>query len=190
MTESSAARMGGPPLEQRLNDLLLGRADVSIAAAESCTGGKIAHRITTVPGSSEYFLGSLVTYANAAKVDLLGVPAEVIASVGAVSEECARAMADGARRAYGATIAVATTGIAGPGGATERKPVGLVYIALADPNATVVEEHRFAGDRLSVIDAATERGLELLVLAAERRLSDLFRQAALSGTTQPSGAEG
>lgn len=162
------ARDLGTLPELRLNALLLGRTDVPIAAAESCTGGKIAHRITTIPGCSDYFLGSLVTYSNSAKIALLGVPPEVIESVGAVSEECARAMAEGARRAFGATVAVSTTGIAGPAGATARKPVGLVYIGLADPTSTIVEEHRFSGDRLSVIDAATERALAILVAAVER----------------------
>ena len=181
MTSPAGSQTAAPSLEQQLNDLLLGRTDVPVAAAESCTGGMIGHRITTIPGCSDYFLGSLVTYANSAKMSLLGVPAEVLASVGAVSEECARAMAEGARRAYGATIAVSTTGIAGPTGATARKPVGLVYIALADPSTTVVEEHRFTGDRLTVIDAATERALELLVAAVERQLSELSSQAQPSG---------
>jgi PncC family amidohydrolase len=160
---------GSAPLEQRLFDLLVGR-DVTVAAAESCTGGNIGHRITLIPGCSEYFVGSLVTYSNAAKIELLGVPPDVIESVGAVSEECARAMAGGARKAYHAVLAVSTTGIAGPGGATDRKPVGLVYIGVSSPAGTNVERHVFPGDRLAVIDAATERALELLVDAAEHYL--------------------
>jgi PncC family amidohydrolase len=158
-----------PRLEQRLNALLVGRTGPLVAAAESCTGGEVAHRITSVAGSSDYFLGSLVAYANSAKIDLLGVPAEVIESVGAVSRECAKAMAEGARRAFGAEIAVSTTGIAGPGGATARKPVGLVYLGLAGPDGTHVEEHILPGDRKSVVDAAAERALELLVTAVEHR---------------------
>lgn len=160
-------------MERRLNALLAGRSGVTVAAAESCTGGEVAHRITSVAGSSDYFLGSLVTYANSAKIDLLGVPAAVIESVGAVSEECARAMAEGARRAFGAKIAVSTTGIAGPGGATARKPVGLVYIGLSDPTGTFVERHQFSGDRAAVIDAAAQRALELLVMAAERAVASV-----------------
>jgi PncC family amidohydrolase len=156
-------------LEQRLFDLLAGR-NITVAAAESCTGGNIGHLITTIPGCSDYFLGSLVTYSNAAKIDLLGVPERVIESVGAVSEECARAMAEGARRVYHASLSVSTTGIAGPGGATDRKPVGLVYIGVATQSGTVVERHVFPGDRLAVIDAATERALEVLVGAAEQLL--------------------
>ena len=173
MTDSAAKprQRIGPSLELRLNQLLAGRSELSVASAESCTGGEIAHRITSVAGSSAYFLGSLVTYSNAAKIQLLGVPAEVIDSVGAVSEECARAMADGARRAFHADLAVSTTGIAGPGGATARKPVGLVYIGLAGPTSTAVERHVFGGDRTAVIDAAAERALELLVSAAEDLMS-------------------
>src|SRR4029079_11423879 len=116
------------------------------ATAESCTGGMVAQRITSIAGSSDYFLGGIVSYSNAAKQDLLGVPASVLQSVGAVSEECARAMADGARRAFHAKLAVSTTGIAGPGGASERKPVGLVYLAVAGPDGTSCEEHHFGGD--------------------------------------------
>jgi PncC family amidohydrolase len=158
-----------PSLEQRLNALLVGRTGPMIAAAESCTGGEVAHRITSVAGSSDYFLGSLVAYANSAKIDLLGVPAEVIESVGAVSPESARAMAEGARRVFGAEIAISTTGIAGPGGATVRKPVGLVYLGLAAPDGIIVEKHNFPGDRTAVVDAAAERALELLVAAVEHR---------------------
>lgn len=159
------------PPERRLNDLLAGHSDVRIAAAESCTGGAVAKRITSVAGSSDYFQGSLVTYANSAKIDLLGVPAEVIESVGAVSEACARAMAEGARRAYRADIAVSTTGIAGPGGATARKPVGLVYIGLAAPDGSSVEELHVAGDRAAVIEATAQRALETLLAAVERHLA-------------------
>lgn len=166
----------------------MGRTDVSIASAESCTGGKIAHRITTISGCSDYFLGGLVTYSNEAKERLLGVPDAVLTSVGAVSEACAHAMAEGARRAFGATIAVSTTGIAGPGGATARKPVGLVYIGLADADSSVVEEHRFAGDRLQVIDAATERALELLVAAVESRIIDQSDRAHTFTSTGGSAA--
>ena len=96
---------------------------------------------------------------------------EILRAKGAVSEECARAMAEGARRALGAEVAVATTGIAGPGGATARKPVGLAYVALAGGEATRVEEHRFSGDRQAVMEAATERALELLVDGVERALA-------------------
>ena len=158
-------------LEARLNELLVEGSPLTLATAESCTGGKVAYRITSQAGSSNYFLGSIVSYANSAKQSLLGVPAGVLETRGAVSTECAAAMAEGARRVFGADLAVATTGIAGPGGATARKPVGLVFLALAGPAGTTVEEHHFQGDRTEVIDAATERALELLVTGVVEALA-------------------
>jgi len=157
-------------LEVALNRLLTADLHVTIATAESCTGGLVAHRITSVAGSSVYFLGGVVAYANAAKTRLLGVPAEIIATRGAVSAECAVAMAEGARRVFGADIAVATTGIAGPTGGTTRKPVGLVYLAYAAPTGSGWEEHHFPGDRRAVIHAASEAALRLLMEQAHRAL--------------------
>ena len=110
---------------------LLEEKGKTIAVAESCTGGLIAEKLTNVPGSSAYFLGGIVAYANSAKQGLLGVPEALLAEHGAVSEPVARAMAQGARERFGADIGVATTGISGPGGGSEDKPVGLVYLALA-----------------------------------------------------------
>lgn len=135
----------------------------TIAVAESCTGGNVARRITRMGGSSAYFIGGVVAYANDAKRRVLGVPEDILANPGAVSEPCARAMAEGVRELLGTDLAVSTTGIAGPDGGTARKPVGLVYIALAHAGDTVVEEHHFAGDREAVIGAATERALTLLL---------------------------
>jgi PncC family amidohydrolase len=155
------------PLEMRLHQLLGDNGRVTVAAAESCTGGKVAHRITSISGSSVYFLGSIVSYANSAKMALLGVSEEILETRGAVSEECARAMAAGARQSFGADVAVSTTGIAGPGGATERKPVGLVYLATAGPSGIVTRECHFDGNRAAVIDAATETALEMLVAEVE-----------------------
>ena len=157
--------------EGRLNALLAESPRFTVAAAESCSGGEVAHRITAIAGSSAYFLGSIVAYADGAKRTLLGVPQDVLDTRGAVSAECARAMAEGARRAFGADLSVATTGIAGPGGATTRKPVGLVYIALAGPSRTVCDEHHFAGDRAAVVDAAAEAALWLLVRGVEAELA-------------------
>jgi len=159
------------PLEVRLHALLGLDVGVTVAAAESCTGGNVAHRITTVAGSSVYFLGSIVSYANSAKMSLLGVSEEILETKGAVSEECARAMVEGVRRAFGADVAVATTGIAGPGGGTARKPVGLVYIASTGPSGVICREYHFSGDRLAVIDAATEAALEMLLVEAERAVA-------------------
>ena len=119
----------------------------SIAVAESCTGGLIAEKITDVPGSSEYFLGGVVAYSNAAKVALLGVPQAHLDEHGAVSEVVARAMAEGVRDRFGADIGVATTGISGPDGGSDEKPVGLVCIALSDGDTTHVESFVFPLDR-------------------------------------------
>lgn len=152
-----------PSLEQRLRTLLGEQSEITLATAESCTGGNVAARITRIAGSSAYFQGGIVSYANDVKEHVLGVPASVLANPGAVSEECARAMAEGARERLGATLAVSTTGIAGPDGGTARKPVGLVYIGIAAGSRTKVERHQFPGDRAAVIAAATNRALELLV---------------------------
>jgi len=149
--------------EVRLNRRLGDAPRLTIAAAESCSGGEVAHRITAIAGSSTYFLGSIVAYSNEAKINLLGVPPEIIETRGAVSAECARAMAEGVRKAFGADVAVSTTGIAGPGGATARKPVGLVYTAIAGPDGTRCREHHFTGDRKAVVDAAASAALGLLV---------------------------
>lgn len=135
-----------------------------MAVAESCSGGLLAMRITEVPGASDYFLGGIVSYANAAKERLLAVPGEVLAERGAVSPECARAMALGVKRAFGADYALAITGIAGPGGGTPEKPVGLVYIAVAGPEGEAeVRQHRFSGSRQGIRWSATEAALSLLL---------------------------
>jgi nicotinamide-nucleotide amidase len=158
------------PPEERLFELLGEAGAITIATAESCTGGNVAARLTSVSGSSAYVLGGIVSYSNDAKASLLGVPQRILDTDGAVSAACALAMADGARRAFGAEMAVATTGIAGPTGATDRKPVGLVYIALSVGDHASVEEHHFSGDRAAVTAAATERALRLLVWGAEETL--------------------
>lgn len=135
-----------------------------MAVAESCSGGLLAMRITEVPGASDYFLGGIVSYANAAKERLLAVPGEVLAERGAVSPECARAMALGVKRVFGADYALAITGIAGPGGGTPEKPVGLVYIAVAGPEGEAeVRQHRFSGSRQGIRWSATEAALSLLL---------------------------
>ena len=161
-------------IEQRINDLLAtgqgGMNAVTLATAESCTGGSVAGRLTSLAGSSEYVHGGIVAYSNEAKASLLGVARETLATRGAVSAECAREMAEGARRAFGAALAVSTTGIAGPGGATARKSVGLVYIALANSDSVTVEEFHFPGGRKTVTDAATDAALLMLLRGVERRL--------------------
>jgi nicotinamide-nucleotide amidase len=171
-TELSVSRDAN--IESRINSLLAGTSDgrspITLAAAESCTGGNVAARLTSIAGSSEYVLGSIVAYANSAKAALLGVSEQSLATRGAVSAECAREMAAGARRAFGADLAVSTTGIAGPGGATKRKPTGLVYIALAAPDGVTVEEFHFPGDRATITAAATDAALLMLLHAIEARL--------------------
>ncbi len=135
-----------------------------IATAESCTGGLIAATLTEIAGSSAAFSRGYVTYANAAKTEMLGVPAALIEAHGAVSEEVARAMAEGA--IVGADIAIAVTGIAGPGGATPGKPVGLVHFGLAMRGQATRTEHQiFAGDRTAVRVATVEHALKALISA-------------------------
>lgn len=152
-------------LAQHIHDLIAPGSGITLSAAESCTGGGIALAITSISGSSDYFLGSIVAYANSAKMSLLQVHQDVLDTQGAVSAECAIAMAEGSRRVFGSDIAISTTGIAGPTGATARKPVGLVYLACATVQGTEVEEHHFPGDRAAVTNAAVVRGLTLIVEA-------------------------
>lgn len=149
-------------LEESVVYLLKSRRE-TLATAESCTGGLLANRITDVPGASEVFLTGFVTYGNAAKSDVLGVPVELIASHGAVSAEVARAMAEGARCRSGSTHALSTTGIAGPGGGTESKPVGLVWMALASEGMeTQVWKADFPTDRTTFKQRATQSTLDRL----------------------------
>jgi len=148
-------------LEQAVVQSLI-TAGQSLVVAESCTGGLLANRITNVPGSSEVFLGGVVSYSNALKQSLLGVPAEVLAQYGAVSEPTARAMAEGVRQRLGGWWGVGITGIAGPGGGSPEKPIGLVYIGVSDPDATVVKRQLFAGDRATIKYRATQYALWLL----------------------------
>jgi nicotinamide-nucleotide amidase len=140
----------------------LGLRQATLAVAESCTGGMVAERITSVPGSSRSFLGGVVVYSNDLKIGLAGVPAEVIAQHGAVSEDVARALAEGVRRRTGATIGLGITGIAGPTGGTPTKPVGLVYIAVSDVQKTDSLERTFRGDRQRIREWATQQALDLV----------------------------
>lgn len=143
--------------------ILLAERGWTLATAESCTGGMIAERLTRVPGSSAWFPGGLVAYANGVKVEGLGVPEALLAEHGAVSEPAARAMAEGARRRFGADLAVAVSGIAGPGGGSAEKPVGTVHLAVAGPGGETVHRHiRFPGDRERVRVFAAASALELV----------------------------
>ncbi|MGE0102477.1 MAG: competence/damage-inducible protein A [Blastocatellales bacterium] len=134
----------------------------TLATAESCTGGLLAGRITDVPGSSEYFIEGVVTYSNEAKIRMLGVPTDLIERHGAVSQEVARAMADGVRSLAGTTFGIGITGIAGPGGGSEEKPVGLVYIALADDNDAIVRKFVFPGDRQFIRQLSVNAALDMI----------------------------
>jgi len=136
----------GQMLEEVIGDALRNR-QMTIATAESCTGGLVAERITRIPGSSDYFVGSLVTYTPETKMTLLGVPEDTIARLGVVSGEVAEAMARGARERTGATIAVSVTGVAGPGGGTDAVPVGTVYVGLADDLMSTNRRLLLLGDR-------------------------------------------
>ena len=133
----------------------------TIGTAESCTGGALAAAITANPGSSGYFRGGIVSYANEVKRDRLGVGADLLAAHGAVSAQVALAMAAGARDAVGADIGVATTGVAGPDGGTADKPVGLVYVAVADVEGADVRRHQWSGDRAGNVTASVVAALEL-----------------------------
>ncbi len=151
----------GADVDDAVAGALLARRQ-TVAVAESCTGGLVGARLTRRPGSSAYVLGGFVTYADAAKRDLLGVAAEVLGAHGAVSRPVAAAMAEGARGALGADWALSVTGIAGPGGGTPAKPVGLVFVGCAGPAGTRVVENRFRGDRDLVRERSVSAALHLL----------------------------
>jgi nicotinamide-nucleotide amidase len=140
----------------------LGLRQATLAVAESCTGGLIAERITSVPGASRSFVGGAVVYSDKLKTEMAGVPAELIEYHGAVSAEVAKALAEGIRLRTGATIGLGVTGIAGPTGATEKKPVGLVHIAVADAQSTDALERTFRGDRERIREWAAQQALDLV----------------------------
>ena len=142
----------------------------TVSTAESCTGGLISSNITAIPGSSDVFLGGAVTYSNQSKVSILGVSQSTLEAHGAVSEETAREMVKGAVDVFGSDYAVAVTGIAGPGGATPEKPVGLVYIAVADGPRIVVTKNNFSGDRDAVRESTVKEAVSLLKDMVEGRL--------------------
>ena len=148
---------------------LLDRQGLKLAVAESCTGGKLGDMITEVPGSSDYFLGGIVSYSNEAKVELLDVDTEVLRERGAVSEEIALQMASGVRSRFGADVGVSITGIAGPTGGTAVKPVGLVFIAVSSDESSVVGRNVFSGSRSDVKVQSAEKALEMLKGFLEER---------------------
>jgi len=158
-----AAAKAAPDPAKRIIQLLT-ETGKTIVTAESCTGGMIAAALTDIPGASASFIGGYVTYSNLSKSRMIHVQARLIRDYGAVSNQVARAMADGARNTARADFAVAITGIAGPDGGSEKKPVGLVYVAVSSELATVVIEHKF-GDlgRMAVREASVKAALDLVV---------------------------
>lgn len=149
-------------LEEQVGESLR-RIGRTVATAESCSGGLISHRITNVSGSSSYFMGGVVTYSNKAKMELLGVAKPLLEEQGAVSEQVAREMAEGARERFATDYAVACTGVAGPTGGTKEKPVGTVYVAVAAPGGTQVERCHFEGDREEIKQRTADRALAMLL---------------------------
>jgi PncC family amidohydrolase len=158
-----------PPTDEELLDLAervgatCRAGGRTLATAESCTGGLVAHLITEIPGSSAYFLGGLVTYADGVKTALADVPPPVLQAHGAVSAQVAVAMAEGARQRLGVDIAVAVTGVAGPDGGSEAKPVGLTYVAVADRDGDIVRRHLWSEDRAGNKRASAAAALSLVL---------------------------
>lgn len=141
----------------------LKKQKLTVAIAESCTGGLIAHTLTNISGSSDYFDRGIVSYSNEAKSELLGVPEDMLKEYGAVSEQVAKAMAEGIRTTSNVDIGIAATGIAGPTGGTKEKPVGLVYIAISTSENTVVKKFQFSGDRLQNKEITCNTALTMLL---------------------------
>lgn len=162
---------GEDELEDMVGEILKERG-LRIGVAESCTGGLISSRLTDVPGSSAYFDCGLVTYNDKAKMRLLGVPEKLLNTCGAVSAEVARAMAEGLRRNHGVDIGLSATGLAGPGGGNQKRPVGLVYIGLAAEGFTTHAEYRFASNRVGNKECAANMGLQLLYRYLVDRLEE------------------
>ncbi|HSQ16373.1 MAG TPA: CinA family protein [Anaerolineales bacterium] len=159
------------PLEILVGDLLR-QHGLRLAVAESCTGGLIGHRLTNIPGSSTYYMGSVTAYAYEAKVRLLGVTWETLEKHGAVSRATVLEMARGVRRALAADIGLAVSGIAGPGGGTPEKPVGLTWVGLSTPLIQIAQDYIWKGDRLQNKADSAEAALQLLVDHLQGRLGE------------------
>jgi len=151
----------GDSLEQIVSYYLQMRS-ATLAVAESCTGGLLAERLTSVSGSSRYFMGGVVAYSNDLKVKLAEVPADLLDHFGAVSEQVAKALAEGIRKRCGTTLGLGITGVAGPTGGTAEKPVGLVYDALASESGTEVIQRNFPGDRQRIRFFASQQALDMV----------------------------
>jgi PncC family amidohydrolase len=188
--DAAPLTVGGEPLDELANRLQVAclAAGSTVALAESCTGGLIAAALTEIAGSSGYFVGGVVSYADDAKRDLLGVDEAVLAAHGAVSAQVARAMAVGARDRFGATLAASVTGIAGPDGGSAEKPVGLTYVAVADPDGVDVRRMVWPGDRAANRHDSATVVLEMLLARMERRQGRPLATTA-AGSTPPANAE-
>jgi len=151
-------------LEERLAAALSDQG-LTLATAESCTGGGLSRLLTEIPGASAFFIGGIIAYHNDVKMQLLNVPPEILTRHGAVSSETAIAMAEEVRSRFKADLGVSITGIAGPSGGSAEKPVGLVYIAVSNLQQTCVKEHRFPGDRSQVRESAITAALRLILEA-------------------------
>jgi PncC family amidohydrolase len=168
-------------LARRLQEVCRRRA-LTVATAESCTGGLVAGAITGIDGSSGYFLGGIVAYADSAKMALLDVPPALLKAHGAVSAQVARAMAAAAARRTGATLAVSVTGVAGPGGGTPAKPVGLTYVAVAHPRGVDVRRFTWTGERAEIREASVRAALEVLL---EWAAASVETRVAPEAATEP-----
>jgi len=151
-------------MDDLLNNIaqLLISKKIMIATAESCTGGLIGHSLTNISGSSEFFERGIISYSNQAKIELLGVSEQALEKFGAVSEEIAKAMAEGVRKNASVDIGLATTGIAGPTGGSKEKPIGLVFIGLSSEHDTIVKQYNFKGDRLENKYSTLHQALHML----------------------------
>ena len=147
---------------KKVSDLLK-QKNLTIATAESCTGGLIAHSLTNISGSSDYFKRGIVSYSNESKIELLDISEELLIEYGAVSIQVAQAMAEGVRIKSNVDIGISTTGIAGPTGGTNEKPVGLVYISISTSDETMVQKFQFSGDRLQNKESTCNAALQMLL---------------------------
>jgi PncC family amidohydrolase len=148
-------------LERTIGNLLREKG-WTLSIAESCTGGLICDRITNVPGSSDYFMGGMVTYSNESKTEHLGIPSGFIKKYGAVSSQVARKMAQGVRKTFHTNFGLSTTGVAGPTGGTKRSPIGRVFIGICDGKRTWVKKRDLKGSRSEIKKKATEEALQFL----------------------------
>ena len=168
VSEVKSEKSNENSIEYILGEILC-KNELTISTAESCTGGMLAAKLISYPGISSSFLEGAITYSNEAKIKRLGVKKETLNAYGAVSKETAKEMVEGIAKESGSNTSIATTGIAGPGGGTDEKPVGLVYIAVHVTNNTIVEKCNFSGNREVVRTSATNYALKMLKIELEKQ---------------------